>query len=240
LLVVLVPALAHAQGASTDFELAKAHYKTGEIYYERGRYPDAAREFEEAYRLSNRPELLYNMGKSYDGAGDPARALAAYRRFLAAVKQSPDRAVVDARIRALGDVVGRISIQSTVTGALVSIDGTTAGTTPLALVEANPGAHSVEVAKEGYATWRGSVNVRSGIDESVEANPTSLVKVIRVEVPAATRPAEKPVYKKWWFWVALGGAAVAVAGAVTAGVLATSSDQVPSPNAQLPEARLPQ
>jgi hypothetical protein len=47
-----------------DIELARAHYKTGEIDYERGRFPDAAREFEEAYRLSGKSDLLYNMGKS--------------------------------------------------------------------------------------------------------------------------------------------------------------------------------
>src|SRR3954466_11859618 len=92
----------------TDVELAKAHFRTGEIYYERGRYPDAAREFEEAYRLSNRAELLYNMGKSYDGAGDHARAIAAYRRWLEQMKESPDRETVAQRVNALGGLVGKI------------------------------------------------------------------------------------------------------------------------------------
>lgn len=39
----------------------------------------------------------------------------------------------------------------------------------------------------------------------------------RPQVPTAPAPAPQPVYKKWWFWTALGGAAVVAAG-VTAGV----------------------
>src|SRR6187401_2369711 len=89
---------AHAADAGADVELAKAHFATGQIYYERGRFPDAAREFEEAYRLSGKAALLYNMGNAYDGSSDAARALTAYRRFLAQVKDSPDRPWVSGRV----------------------------------------------------------------------------------------------------------------------------------------------
>src|SRR5687767_12643301 len=124
---LLIPLFARAQGAQggggDDLDLAKAHFKTGEIYYEKARFPDAAREFEEAYRLSKRPELLYNMGKSYDGAGDAARALTAYRRFLAQVKASNDRPWVEGRVGQLQKLVGRLTISSNVDGAQVKVDG---------------------------------------------------------------------------------------------------------------------
>src|SRR4051812_20794737 len=116
------------QGA--DLELAKAHYNTGQIYYERGRFPDAAREFEEAYRLSGRAELLYNMGKAYDGSSDAARALSAYRRFLANVSQSADRPWVNGRVEQLGKIVGRLQITSTVDASTVKVDGAEIGLTP--------------------------------------------------------------------------------------------------------------
>jgi tetratricopeptide (TPR) repeat protein len=233
LLPLLVSGVARGQ-AGTDVELAKAHYRTGEIYYERGRYPDAAREFEEAYRLSNRPELLYNMGKSYDGAGDAARALTAYRRFLGAVKASPDRGAVEARITALTRMVGHINVHASVEEAAVKIDGEAIGNAPLEGLELNPGPHAIEVSKEGFATWRSSVMVRSAMEETVEAEPKSLVKVIRVEVP---QKVDKPVYKKWWFWTTLVGA-VAVAGGVTAAVLLTqNSDGCSGACVQLPAVR---
>src|SRR5690349_11868631 len=100
-LALLLSAASQAAPPAVDLDLAKAHYRTGELYYERGNFPDAAKEFEEAYRLSGRPELLYNMGKSYDGIGDMRGALEAYRRFLGTVKASPDRPFVERRVKEL-------------------------------------------------------------------------------------------------------------------------------------------
>jgi tetratricopeptide (TPR) repeat protein len=238
-LILLFPSLALAQPAPSegDIELAKAHFRTGEIYYEQGRYPDAAHEFEEAYRLSHRPALLYNMGKSYDGAGDAARALGAYRRFLAQVTGSADRPAVTERVEQLAHIVGHIQIASTVPGALVRVDGAEVGTTPLpAAVELNPGAHAVEVAHEGYATFKQSVVAAPGASASVDAKLESLVKVIRVEVPA-DRPPPTPLYKRWWLWTAVG--AVVAAGVVTAAVLGSREPGVEGPSAQLPSVKTP-
>jgi tetratricopeptide (TPR) repeat protein len=236
-LVIGVWGAAHAQSQPTsdDVVIAKAHFSTGMIYYERGRFADAAREFEEAYRLSHRPELLYNMGKAYDGGSDKARALRAYRRFLTAVPETRDRPAVQARISALTQLVGRLRINSSVDGATVRVDGTEIGTTPLAdEVEVNPGSHAVEVGHEGYATWRETVVGAPGALTAVEARPTSLVKIVRVEV--ARREAPQPVYKRWWLWAAVG--AVVAAGAITGGVLgARSATEVSEPSAQLPGVR---
>src|SRR5262245_10844890 len=121
-LVVYLASTARAADApppQNDIELAKAHYNTGQIYYERGRYHDAAREFEEAYRLWPRSQLLYNMGKAYDGAGDFARALDSYRRFLDAAHVSPDRAEVEQRVTKLSRLVGRITLRASVDGSTV-------------------------------------------------------------------------------------------------------------------------
>jgi tetratricopeptide (TPR) repeat protein len=214
-----------------DLELAKAHYATGQIYYERARFPDAAREFEEAYRLSNRPELLYNMGKAYDGSSDAARALAAYRRFLANVSTSQDRPWVTGRVEQLSKIVGRLEIASTVEGSSVKLDGAEIGVTPLKEpVEVNPGSHNVEVGHEGYSTWRGKVVAVPGQATAVTAEPKSMIKIIEVEKKST------PVYKKWWLWTAV--AAVVVVGVgVTAGVLATRDDGVSGPHAQLPAVK---
>jgi tetratricopeptide (TPR) repeat protein len=220
---------------STDIELAKAHFNTGQIYYERGRFADAAHEFEEAYRLSNRAELLYNMGKSYDGSSDAARALGAYRRFLANVKGSPDQPWVEGRVQQLDKIVGRLDITSTVAGSMVKLDGAELGLTPLAeptLV--NPGGHDIEVAREGFATWRTKVVASPGQLTQVAADPKSMVKIVRVEVERKSTP----IYKKWWLWTAVAVVVVAAAGA-TAGVLASKDDGVSGPHAQLPAVKAP-
>ncbi len=218
---------------AVDVELAKAHFATGQLYYERGRYPDAAREFEEAYRLSNRPELLYNMGKSYDGIGDHARALVAYRRFLAAVTQSPDRQWVTDRVRELAGLVGVITIKASVDGSQVTVDGAAVGSTPLgAPLELNPGAHKLAVAHEGYATWRGDVVAAPGQAQTVSCEQVSLVKVIRVEVPTEKKV---PVYKRWYLWTAVG--VVVVAGVVAGAVVGSQQPPVSGPFAVLPRVQ---
>jgi tetratricopeptide (TPR) repeat protein len=238
LLGLLLPLVAQAQKARTgeDLDLAKAHFRTGEIYYEKGRYPDAAREFEEAYRLSNRAELLYNMGKAYDGDGDAARALGAYRRFLENVKGSSDRPWVEGRVGQLRKVVGRLTVTSNVTGAAVKVDGKEVGLTPLSdVIDVNPGTHEVALTHEGHATFKKSVIAAPGSEIPVQAEMTSLVKVIRVEV----EQKDKPAYKKWWPWTIFAGVVV-VAGVTTAAVLATRpGDGCTGACAQLPAVRLP-
>jgi tetratricopeptide (TPR) repeat protein len=231
-LLILHANIAHAQ-ADADLELAKAHFNTGQIYYERGRFPDAAREFEEAYRLSKKPELLYNMGKSYDGSSDAARALFAYRRFLANVKQSPDRPWVTGRVDQLSKIVGRLSITSTVDASTVKLDGAEMGVTPLKEpVEVNPGSHDVEVAREGYSTWKSKVVASPGQLVDVAADPKSLVKIVRVEVEKKSTP----VYKKWWLWTIVGVAAVGLGVGLGVGLTA-GDDGVSGPHAQLPAVR---
>src|SRR5688572_29785855 len=226
LMLCALPGLAGAADAplGNDLELAKAHFRTGEIYYERGRFSDAAREFEEAYRLSQRAELLYNMGKSYDGGGDHARALGAYRRFMKAVLESPDRAIVQKRIEALSRLVGRVTITSDVEGASITLDGISVGTTPLPEpIEVNPGAHNVIASHEGHKTWKGPFVAAPGAPVTVNARLESLVKVTVVkEVVEVERKV--PVYKRWWLWTLVG--AVVVAGAVTGGVLGSQQPPV--------------
>jgi tetratricopeptide (TPR) repeat protein len=223
---------ASAQSGDEDVEIAKAHYKTGEAYYERGRFTDAAREFEEAYRLSKRPALLYNMGKSYEGAGEPARALDAYRRYLKEVRNSSDRGAVRGRVEALMGVVATLVVRASVEGSSVRVDGDAVGATPLeSPLRINPGRHQIEIAHEGYATWRSSLELGPGATRQVSAMLTSLVKIIEVE---RVQPS-KPLYKRWWLWT-LTSAAV-LGGGAAAVYLATKPQTVSGAQAQLPAVR---
>jgi tetratricopeptide (TPR) repeat protein len=228
----LPPAAVRPKVQAEDVDIAKAHFNTGEAYYQHGRFVDAAHEFEEAYRLSAKAPLLYNVGKSYDGASDFARALDAYKRFLdAAGPDNPDVDFSAQRVERLQKLVGRVTLAGAVPGSAVALDGQPLGKTPLpgALV-LNPGRHALELSHDGYARFRTSVDVPVGGDTTVTARQLEDVKVVRVGAPAA---AEKPLYKRWWLWTAVGGAVV-VAGVITAVVLTSGSDNGP-PTAQLPE-----
>lgn len=224
------------ESGTSDVDLAKAHFNTGQIYYERQLYDQAAREFEEAYRLAPRTPLLYNIGKAYDGAQDYARALAAYRRYLHAPDSagSSDLPTVQARVAQLEHLVGKVTVH-TQPGAQVTLDGSALGTAPLPPVEVNPGGHELVVSSEGYRSFRGKLVAAPDRAVTIEAPLTSLVKV-EVKVVRVPEPEKRvPVYQKWWLWTAVG--VVVVVGAVTAGVLASQTPPVSGPFAQLPELR---
>ena len=66
LLLFACPTLAQPRVAvppSDDVEAAKAHFAAGSAYYDQANYGDAVKEFNEAYRLSKRIDLLYNIAK---------------------------------------------------------------------------------------------------------------------------------------------------------------------------------
>lgn len=217
-----------------EVDIAKAHFNTGQAYYEHGRFEDAAHEFEEAYRLSGKAPLLYNMGKSYDGANDFAKALDAYQRFLNATgPDNPDVDFAAKRVERLQTLVGKVGIAGAQPGSSVTLDGAPAGKTPLAAAFiVNPGRHKLELQKDGFNTFRTTVDVPVGGAVTVTAQQHENVKVVTVAEPAAP---EKPLYKRWWLWAAVGGAVV-VAGVVTAVVLTTGSESGP-PTVQLPQVK---
>jgi tetratricopeptide (TPR) repeat protein len=86
-----------------------------------------------------------------------------------------------------------------------------------------------------YPRSRNSDDVRTQIgkleeaiqaaEEAKKSKPAGIVEATPAPVPAPTPapPPERPtpVYKKWWFWTALAGAAVVVGAAVTVAVVVT-------------------
>jgi tetratricopeptide (TPR) repeat protein len=77
--------LAPARAAPpTDDELAqaKAHYARGKAHFERGDLESARAEFAESYRLSGRPDLLFNLAVVAERQDNPAEAAAYLERYL--------------------------------------------------------------------------------------------------------------------------------------------------------------
>src|SRR4051812_37373411 len=76
---------------------AKRFYETGTLLYDRGEFLDAAREFERAYREQPKAALLYNIATAYDKAGERAKAVENYRKYVALMPNSSEVAVSKAR-----------------------------------------------------------------------------------------------------------------------------------------------
>lgn len=80
--------------ARREVSAARAHYAAG-------RDREALSSFERAYKLSKRPELLYNIGVVADRMRADARAVRAYEAFIAALPDAPEAAVAEVRSEAL-------------------------------------------------------------------------------------------------------------------------------------------
>src|SRR5690348_10513279 len=90
LVAFLVSALAlgsrTARADSAD-ELAHKHFESGAAYLEQADYESALREFNAAYELSKRAEILLNVATVHERTSKLKEAVAALEQYLAAEPQ---------------------------------------------------------------------------------------------------------------------------------------------------------
>jgi hypothetical protein len=85
---------------------ARTLFEQGRVAYEDGRYRDAWDYFRQAYLLSQRPQLLYNVGQAADRLRKDREALEAFRMYLERVPKAENRREVENRVRALEQQLG--------------------------------------------------------------------------------------------------------------------------------------
>lgn len=98
-LALVIPASAAAQ--TSDDDQAHAHFQVAASYYEQANYESALREFLEAYRLSQRSQLFYNLSLCYQQLGDLEHAVDYLTRYLHDVTEIANRASLETRLENL-------------------------------------------------------------------------------------------------------------------------------------------
>jgi tetratricopeptide (TPR) repeat protein len=109
LLVLATPSLTQAAEGE---EQARAHFRLGRAYYENGDFGKAATEFESAFRISQRPGLLYNIYLAYRDASDVPHAAEALRKYLELEKEVENRGQLTARLAAMDRALAEEAAQS--------------------------------------------------------------------------------------------------------------------------------
>ncbi|MCA9577527.1 MAG: tetratricopeptide repeat protein [Myxococcales bacterium] len=84
---------------------ARSHFRVGQLMYGEGRFDEAAAEFDRAYELSGRPQLLYNAYLAHRDAGHVAEAVDRLRQYLAQSPDAGDRAVLEQRLAAMEETL---------------------------------------------------------------------------------------------------------------------------------------
>ncbi len=221
LVVVLMFASSPASAQTSPAE-AESHFKRGVAFYQEADFKAALVEFKRAYELSKNWKLLFNVAQAQYQAHEYADALANFETYL---REGGDklprqrRAEVDKEIARLRGRVGRITVRSSVSDAVVSIDEDAAGAAPVTRNVA-VGTRRVTVKKDGYVPWTQSVEVASGDDRVVEAVLEPALggpQAAPAPTPTApSRPHESSRFP-WEAWTVTGVVTVA---ALTTGILA--------------------
>ncbi len=152
------PAPAQADEA---LDAARKRYEVGERHYVEGRYWQAGKAFEEAYSLSKRGDLLFNAGRAYDRGEYAVRAIEAYRGYLSAVGDAPDRGQIEKRLQELQASLAKLLIV-TDEKAYVLVDGHEIGRTPMQVaIDMDSGYHRLTVRKDNLS-WSKEQQFNSG------------------------------------------------------------------------------
>jgi hypothetical protein len=96
------PGTSPSGGAPSDADKARAKelFDNGQILYDEGRYDDAVTAWQESYRLSGYPDLLFNISNAYERAGKYTEALDTLNKYRA-YASADERATLDRRIAGL-------------------------------------------------------------------------------------------------------------------------------------------
>lgn len=91
-----------AGGASADNQgKALALFEKSDKAYKAGKFEDAVKLLNDAYKLHPEPILLYNLGRAQEGMGDIPGAIASYERYLKDAKRIQDRGAIERRVATL-------------------------------------------------------------------------------------------------------------------------------------------
>jgi len=229
---VSAPALAApaAGGVSAqDKAKARALFKQGIVQFDGGYYQQALTLFTQALALYPNPKIHTRIALCHKWLGNNLKALEHYEQYLKAVPQMPDKPgdrvlylKVKTEVKNLQSLISQLQIDITEPpGAEVRINGRLVGTAPLSrLIRIKPGAVNITAITKGYYTFKRDLNLFPSQTQTVRITMLKIKTKTRIII----RPS-KPVWKRWWFWTAIG---VVVAGSTGLAVgLTVSSTERP-------------
>jgi tetratricopeptide (TPR) repeat protein len=192
-------AAANASPSTETKAAARAAYGAGEAAYQAGDYETAQAKFEEANRLIPSIHAQYWRGMTLARLGKVPEAHAALTAVLAddgASKLGAEKAdAARAELEALERVPAEVDVRSTPPGALVTLDGSERGQTPLTL-ELAPGTHQMVLTLDGHAPKTAEVSLKPGEKATEEVTLEALPPPAPAEPAPEVEPEPAPPPEK--------------------------------------------
>jgi hypothetical protein len=193
-------AAAEPQGKRAE---AKVEFEKAQLHYRLGRFEDALQAYSRAYELFNAPALLFNIGQCHKNLQNHERAIFFFEGYLREETDPEKRALAEELIAVSRGQLARQRIEppkSDPVGAAPRADAGAPAAPP-------PPTTAVTVAPDPAST--APVFVTS---PALDEGPTPI--------------EERPLYRTWWFWTAIGvGAAVVTGAAIYYGTAPTTTVQ---------------
>lgn len=189
----LSPTASFAQSGSPEVH---DFYEAGVKHFKDGEYPEALDAFVKAdelsSRMSPRPPHAYrvicNIGRTHVRLGRSVEAVAALQRCCEDAMVKGKTTMPEAELHQIesiiADQMGRIAevaVRVSRDGALISVDGTSRGTSPLQQpIRVDAGKHTMTITLAGYEPFNGlfAVLVGERRTEPVELRPVPPVKIV--------------------------------------------------------------
>jgi len=105
MVLMAAPATAGRGPKSAELREAKQLFRRGEKHYKVGEFQQAAEAYKEAYRLSEKPALLFNIAQAYRQAKNHKQALYFYQGYLRNNPKARNRADVKRLIKELEGLI---------------------------------------------------------------------------------------------------------------------------------------
>ncbi len=206
-LALQVPAHAAPKGGAAPAPAAsdkpaspRELYKSGETKFKAGDYAGALADFSAVDGIKATPQSAHFIGLCQDKLGHYQEAVTAYERFLGDVppKMAKEADTVKKRVDEIKAMPGKVHVETTPGGALVSVDGKSPQPSPLD-VDLPAGKHTLHVTADGRepqdrdldVTYASKTDVNLQLVE--KAAPPPPPPVVATPEPAPTpAPAAPP------------------------------------------------
>jgi tetratricopeptide (TPR) repeat protein len=208
---LFAPGAAGAEASEEKTSQAKALWQEANAQYAVGEFGPAADKYQAAYKLRPDPALLYNAAQSYRLSGQNEKALLLYKNYVMFYPNARNVESAHTQITKLQEAIA--AAEKAKTGPPTSTEP--AATTP-------PTLAGVGAASSGARpTDAPSATASTPVPNLASTAPAASVD-LKAPPPGNDGGDEpRPLYKKWWFWTAIGAAVVG--GAVVAFAATRSS-----------------
>lgn len=172
---------------------AMALFEKGLKFLEEGKFEPALIEFEEAYKISPNPLVLFNIATCLKESSSYVEASKAFKKFLADAGESAKEDLIEEATKAVSELetyIGYLSIECDPPGGEVFVDGSPAGILPLDQpVALDIGKHNVTIMKENYEIFKRTTGIRSGAQETLKALLVKITNYGKLTVKANVQDA---------------------------------------------------